>query len=168
MASEKKQPVVAVVMGSDSDLPVMQGCIEQLKALGLEPVVRIISAHRTPQLASQFAENAAAEGIKVIIAAAGMAAHLAGALAARTTLPVIGVPLVADESTKGVDALLSTAQMPPGVPVACMAIGKAGAKNAAILALQILALSDESLAGKLADFRKAQEEKVVKKDSSLL
>jgi phosphoribosylaminoimidazole carboxylase PurE protein len=155
-------------MGSDSDLPVMQGCIEQLKALGLEPVVRIISAHRTPQLASQFAENAAAEGIKVIIAAAGMAAHLAGALAARTTLPVIGVPLVADESTKGVDALLSTAQMPPGVPVACMAIGKAGAKNAAILALQILALSDESLADKLADFRKAQEEKVVKKDSSLL
>jgi phosphoribosylaminoimidazole carboxylase PurE protein len=166
MVSEKKT-AVAVVMGSDSDMAVMQSCTETLRDFGIEPMVRIISAHRTPQAAAEFAQNAAKNGIKVIIAGAGMAAHLAGALAARTTLPVIGVPLAAKAGLEGVDALLSTMQMPPGVPVATMAIGAAGAKNAAILAVQILALSDDSLAGKLAEFKKAQEEKVIKKNSAL-
>ena len=158
---------IAVVMGSDSDLAVMQGCIDQLKHFGINPVVRIISAHRCPQIAADFAENAADNGIKVIIAAAGMAAHLAGALAGRTTLPIIGVPLAAADSPAGLDALLSTVQMPPGVPVATMAIGKAGARNAAIFAVQILALTDKALAVKLADFRKAQTKKVIEKDASL-
>ena len=166
MACEKKS-CVAVVMGSDSDLPVMNGCVEQSKAFGIEPVVRIISAHRTPQIAADFADNAAGDGIKVIIAAAGMAVHLAGAIAGRTVLPVIGVPMAAKEGMAGLDALLSTVQMPPGVPVATVAIGKAGAKNAAVLAVQILALSDEGLTGKLAEFKKAQEKKVIEKDSAL-
>jgi len=165
MLSEKKTPV-AVVMGSDSDMAVMQSCIDTLKDFGIEPVVRIISAHRTPDAAAEFAQNAAGSGIKVIIAAAGMAAHLAGALAARTILPVIGVPLISSSGLEGVDALLSTLQMPPGVPVATVAIGKAGAKNAAVLAVQILALSDENLAKKLADFKKAQAKKIIEKDSS--
>ncbi len=158
---------VAVVMGSDSDMAVMQSCIETLSKFGIEPVVRIISAHRTPQIAADFADNAANNGIKVIIAAAGMAAHLAGALAGRTNLPVIGVPLISSSGLEGVDALLSTIQMPPGVPVATVAIGSAGAKNAAILAVQILALSDKTLAEKLEDFKKSQEKKVIKKDSAL-
>ena len=154
-------------MGSDSDMAVMQNCIEMLSTFGIEPVVRIISAHRTPQIAAEFADNAAKNGIKVIIAAAGMAAHLAGSLAGRTRLPVIGVPLVATGGLGGIDALLSTVQMPPGVPVAGMAIGKAGAKNSAIFAVQILALSDETLAKKLENFKKSQEKKVVEKDSAL-
>lgn len=154
-----KKSIVAVVMGSDSDLQVMQNCIEQLRFFGIEPAVRIISAHRTPQIAAKFAQNAAKNGIKVIIAAAGMAAHLAGALAARTTLPVIGVPLISAGGLKGIDAMLSTIQMPPGVPVATMAIGSAGAKNAAILAVQILALSNKTLAKKLAKFKKTQAKK---------
>jgi len=166
MVSEKKT-AVAVAMGSDSDMAVMQSCIEQLGYFGIEPVVRIISAHRTPQIAAEFAENAAKSGIKVIIAAAGMAAHLAGALAGRTVLPVIGVPLISSPGLEGVDALLSTVQMPPGVPVATMGIGKAGAKNAAILAVQILALSDKTLAEKLAEFKKLQEKKVIEKDSAV-
>jgi len=165
MLSEKTP--VAVVMGSDSDMPVMQSCIDTLGDFDITPAVRIISAHRTPQVASEFAENAAKNGIKVIIAAAGMAAHLAGALAAKTTLPVIGVPLAAKEGVGGLDALLSTVQMPPGVPVATVAIGKAGAKNAAVLAVQILALSNGSMAEKLAEFKKAQEKKVIEKDSAL-
>ena len=154
-------------MGSDSDMEVMQNCIEQLGYFGIEPVVRIISAHRTPQVAVEFAQNAVENGIKVIIAAAGMAAHLAGALAAKTTLPVIGVPLVSSSGLEGIDALLSTLQMPPGAPVATVAIGKAGAKNAAILAVQILALSDKSLAEKLEDFKKSQEKKVTEKNSAI-
>jgi phosphoribosylaminoimidazole carboxylase PurE protein len=121
--------------------------------------VRIISAHRTPQIAAEFAKTAAKKGIKVIIAGAGMAAHLGGALAARTTLPVIGVPLISAGGLKGIDALLSTIQMPPGVPVATVAIGAAGAKNAAILAVQILALSDKNLQKRLAKFKKAQQKK---------
>ncbi len=165
MASEKKSPV-AVVMGSDSDMPVMQSCIEQLRDFGIEPTVRIISAHRTPEVAAEFAQEAAGQGIKVIIAAAGMAAHLAGALAARTTLPVIGVPLVSSSGLEGIDAFLSTVQMPPGVPVATVAIGKAGAKNAAVLAVQILALSDDGLAEKLVEFKKKQAAKVKAKDSA--
>ena len=165
MASTSKN--VAIVMGSDSDLGVMSSCIEQLKDFGIEPIVRIISAHRTPTVAADFAENAANNGIKVIIAAAGMAAHLAGALAARTPLPIVGVPLAAGEGPAGLDALLSTVQMPPGVPVGTMAIGKAGAKNAAIFAVQILALSDADLAAKLVEFRKKQAEKVAEKDASV-
>ena len=154
-------------MGSDSDMEVMQSCIDALAGFGIEPVVQIISAHRTPQIAAQFAENAAKSGIKVIIAAAGMAAHLAGALAARTTLPVIGVPLISKSGLEGVDALLSTIQMPPGVPVATMAIGSAGAKNAAIFALQILALTDKELEKKLYNFKKSQQKKDVDNDSAL-
>jgi phosphoribosylaminoimidazole carboxylase PurE protein len=167
MVSPKQIAPVAVVMGSDSDLPLMQSCIDQLKDFGITPIVRVISAHRTPDVAADFADNAAKNGIKVIIAAAGMAAHLAGALAGRTALPIIGVPLAATESPAGLDALLSTVQMPPGVPVATMAIGKAGAKNAAIFAVQILALSDEKLRKKLADFRKSQSQKVIEKDAAL-
>ncbi len=167
MASLDKNSTVAVVMGSDSDVGVMQSCIEQLKAFGIDPVVRIISAHRTPDIAADFADNAQANGIGVIIAAAGMAAHLAGALAGRTTLPVIGVPLAAAEGPAGLDALLSTVQMPPGVPVASMAIGKAGARNAAIFAVQILALSDAALAAKLIEFKNAQKQKVIEKDAAI-
>jgi len=154
-------------MGSDSDLKVMQSCVEQLREFGIEPAVRIISAHRTPQVAAEFAQTAEARGVKVIIAAAGMAAHLAGAMAAWTTLPVIGVPLAAEGGPAGLDALLSTVQMPPGVPVATVAIGKPGAKNAAILAVQILALSDPALREKLAGFKKMQEQKVREKDAAL-
>jgi phosphoribosylaminoimidazole carboxylase PurE protein len=166
MASEKTSPV-AVVMGSDSDMEIMQSCIDTLKDFGIKPIVRIISAHRTPEIAAEFAQSAAANGIKVIIAAAGMAAHLAGALAARTILPVIGVPLITASGLEGIDALLSTVQMPPGVPVATMSIGAAGAKNTAIFAVQILALTDEKLQKKLYDFKKSQEKKVIDKDSSL-
>ena len=166
MVSEKTAPV-AVVMGSDSDMKVMKSCIEQLGDFGIEPVVRIISAHRTPEIAADFAENAAGNGIKVIIAAAGMAAHLAGAMAAKVTLPVIGVPLDSGAGLGGLDALLSTVQMPPGVPVATMAVGKAGAKNAAIFAVQILALSDKKLQEKLAAFKQDQQKKVIKKDADL-
>jgi 5-(carboxyamino)imidazole ribonucleotide mutase len=158
MSTKEKSPV-AVVMGSASDLETMRTCVDTLKDFGIEPVVRVISAHRTPVAAAEFADSAAADGIKVIIAAAGMAAHLAGSLAARTSLPVIGVPMAASQGLGGIDALLSTVQMPGGVPVATVAIGKAGAKNAAILAVQILALSDETLASKLADLKKAQEKK---------
>ena len=163
----EEKTAVAVVMGSDSDMAVMQSCIDTLGDFGIEPVVRIISAHRTPQMAAEFAQNAAKNGIKVIIAAAGMAAHLAGALAARTALPVIGVPLTAKDGLEGVDALLSTIQMPPGVPVATMAIGSAGAKNAAIFAVQILALTDKELEKKLYNFKKSQQKKVIDKDSAL-
>ena len=166
MVSEKTNPV-AVVMGSDSDLKVMKKCVEQLGDFGIEPVVRIISAHRTPEIAAEFAQNAANKGIKVIIAAAGMAAHLAGAMASKTTLPVIGVPLDSGSGLGGLDALLSTLQMPPGVPVATVDFVMAGAKNAAILAVQILALADGDLAEKIADFKKAQEKKVIEKDSDL-
>jgi len=145
----------------------MKSCIEQLGDFGIEPLVRIISAHRTPEIASEFAEKAAENGIKVIIAAAGMAAHLAGAMAAKSTLPVIGVPLDSGAGLGGMDALLSTVQMPPGVPVATMAIGKAGAKNAAIFAVQILALSDANFSEKLAAFKQDQQKKVIKKDAAL-
>jgi phosphoribosylaminoimidazole carboxylase PurE protein len=166
MAPEKTAPV-AVVMGSDSDMDVMQSCIDQLGFFGIRPVVRIISAHRTPQVAAEFAENAAQNGIRVIIAAAGMAAHLAGVLAAKTTLPIVGVPLISGAGMGGMDALLSTVQMPPGVPVATMALGKAGAKNAAIFAVQVLALSDEKLRKKLAEFKAAQEKSIIEKDAGL-
>lgn len=166
MANPKTSPV-AVVMGSESDMKVMARCVDQLKAFGIDPIVRVVSAHRTPQRAAEFADTAEDKGIKVIIAAAGMAAHLAGSLAGRTALPIIGVPLVSG-SLGGIDALLSTVQMPPGVPVASVALGEAGAKNAALLAVQILALSDPALLDKLKQFKLAQQEKVIQKDEALL
>ncbi len=166
MANAKQSPV-AILMGSDSDYPVMESCVNQLKEFGIDPIVRILSAHRTPAAACEFAANAAANGIKVIIAAAGMAAHLAGAMAAHSQLPIIGVPMQAKEGPCGLDALLSTVQMPPGMPVGTMAIGKAGAKNAAVFAVQILALSDAKLAQALTDFRQTQTEKVLQKDKEL-
>lgn len=166
MTSEKNTSV-AVVMGSDSDMDVMQNCIKLLEDFGIEPQVRIISAHRTPRIAAEFAQKAEENGIKVIIAAAGMAAHLAGALAAQTQLPIIGVPLSSGTGLGGIDALLSTVQMPPGVPVATMAVGKAGAINAAVFAIQILALSDKNISEKLAEFKKAQEKKVIEKDADV-
>lgn len=158
---------VAILVGSDSDISTMTSCVEQLQEFGIDPVVRIISAHRTPQAADDFATSAAKNGIQVIIAAAGMAAHLAGALAGRTTIPIIGVPLPSGSGLGGMDALLSTVQMPPGVPVATMSLGKAGAKNAAIFAVQILALADKALGEKLRRFKKQQQDAVMKKDASL-
>jgi phosphoribosylaminoimidazole carboxylase PurE protein len=162
-----KQSPVAIIMGSDSDWPVMERCAKQLQEFGIQPQVRVLSAHRTPQAACDFAANAQKNGIKVIIAAAGMAAHLAGAMAAHSQLPIIGVPMQASEGPCGLDALLSMVQMPPGMPVGTMAIGKAGAKNAAVFAVQILALSDAQLEKKLTEFREAQTKAVLAKDAEL-
>lgn len=167
MPTNNKTSQVAIVMGSDSDLPTMQSCVDQLIQFGIDPIVRIISAHRTPDIAADFADNAAKNGIKVIIAAAGMAAHLAGSLAARTHLPIIGVPLASSTGPNGMDALLSTVQMPAGIPVATVAIGKAGAKNAAVLAVQMLALSDDNMKEQLINFRAEQSKAVVEKDASI-
>lgn len=167
MSSTNKTSPVAIVMGSDSDLPTMQACVEQLKAFDIDPIVRIISAHRTPEIASDFAGNAAKNGIKVIIAAAGMAAHLAGAMAAKSHLPIIGVPLAASTGPNGMDALLSTVQMPPGVPVATVAIGKAGAKNAAVLAVQMMAIGDKDMEAKIIAFRTEQSRIVAEKDAAI-
>ena len=167
MPQNAGKPLALVLMGSDSDLPVMEGCLAVLKEFGVPFHVEFCSAHRTPERAAELASGAASAGFKVIIAAAGMAAHLAGALAGRTILPIIGVPLAAKDGLDGMDALLSTVQMPPGVPVATVAIGKAGAKNAAILAVQILALDNEELAKKLTDFKDAQRKKVIEKDASV-
>jgi len=160
------KPLVGVVMGSDSDLPVMQRCLDTLDSLGIGWEVRVISAHRTPDIAHEYSTTAAGRGLKVIIAAAGMSAALGGVMAAGTTLPVIGVPM-ASGPLAGFDAALSTMQMPPGVPVACMAIDKAGATNAAVFAAQIIALSDRKLAAKLAAFKKDQADKVIEKDRAL-
>lgn len=159
-----EKPQVGIVMGSDSDLDAMKKCAEQLAALGVACEMRIISAHRTPAEAHQYAATAADRGLKVLIAAAGMSAALSGVLASETTLPVIGVPM-ASGPLAGVDAVLSTMQMPPGVPVACMAIG--GAVNAAIFAAEILALNDASLAAKLRQFKEDQAAKVRAKDQQL-
>ncbi len=153
-------------MGSDSDLETMKRCLKQLDEFGIAYEVRIISAHRTPDIAHEYAATAIQRGLKVIIAAAGMSAALGGVLAANTTLPIVGVPM-ASGPLVGVDAALSTMQMPPGVPVACMSIGGAGATNAAIYAAQILAVSDKKLAGKLSRFKKSQARKVAKKDAEL-
>ena len=155
---------VAIIMGSDSDLKAMQGAMDTLKALEIPYAVRIISAHRTPEAASAFAKSAQAEGYGVIIAAAGKAAHLAGAMAANTILPVVGVPMKSS-TLDGLDALLSTVQMPSGMPVATVAID--GAANAALLAAQMIALSDEALMQRLADYRAAQTAKVMEKDARI-
>jgi len=158
--------LVAIVMGSDSDLPVMQAAADFLDSMGITYEMSVNSAHRTPEAASTYARNAAAKGLQIIIAGAGMAAHLAGVLAAHTNLPVIGVPLDAS-SLNGLDALLSTVQMPPGVPVATMGIGKAGAKNGAVLAARILALQDKKLADKLETFKKEMARQVEDKNRKL-
>lgn len=148
----KKTPLVGIVMGSDSDLPVMRAAADFLKSMGVCCEMTVASAHRTPERAAEYSKTAAERGLKVIIAGAGMAAHLAGVLAAHTDLPVIGVPLDASP-LGGMDSLLSTVQMPPGIPVATMGIGKAGAKNAGVFALKLLALSDAELARKVVKFR---------------
>ena len=157
---------VAVIMGSDSDWKVMQSCVEQLGALGLTAEVRVLSAHRTPADVVEFVQSASEQGIEVFVAAAGMSAALAGTVAAHTHRPVIGVPIDSG-GLGGLDALLSTVQMPPGVPVAGMAIGKPGARNAAILAVQILALKDDALASALIALKKKQAEEVRRKDQDL-
>jgi 5-(carboxyamino)imidazole ribonucleotide mutase len=159
------KPFVAIVMGSDSDLPVMEACFAVLRSLDIPFEARITSAHRTPKITKEFVEDADARGCAVFIAAAGMAAHLAGAVAATTVKPVIGIPINA--SLDGMDALLSTVQMPGGIPVASVAIGKAGAKNAAYLAAQILAVHDPEMGQKLRDERSANALAIVAKDAEL-
>ncbi|TET33590.1 MAG: 5-(carboxyamino)imidazole ribonucleotide mutase [Planctomycetota bacterium] len=160
------KPIAGIVMGSDSDLEVMKKAADKLKEFGVPFEVRVISAHRTPDVAAKYASTAKGRGLKVIIAGAGAAAHLAGNLAAHTTLPIIGVPLSATD-LKGLDALYATVQMPGGIPVATMAIGKAGATNAAILAVQMLALSDEGLAMRLEASRKDMKKKVAARDEKV-
>ena len=155
---------VAVVMGSDSDLKVVEKAILTLKDYGVETEVHIYSAHRTPVEAKEFTQNARDNGIGVIIACAGKAAHLAGAIAANTTLPVIGIPIKAS-ALEGMDALLSTVQMPAGIPVATVAID--GAENAALLAIQILAVEDKALAEKLQQSRDAKKAKILEKDAEI-
>ena len=155
---------VAVIMGSDSDLKVMQGAIDMLRQFEVPFAVRVISAHRTPEDARDFAASAIENGFGAIICGAGKAAHLAGAFAANTTLPVIGIP-IKSSTLDGLDALLSTVQMPSGMPVATVAID--GAANAALLAVQMLALSDEALAAKLVSYRRSLTEKVEKKDAEI-
>ena len=153
-------------MGSDSDLPVMEQSAAILKKFGIPFEITVASAHRSPARAAEFASTAEARGIRVIIAGAGHAAHLAGAMAAHTSLPVIGVPI--DSSClQGLDALLSTVQMPPGIPVATVSIGKPGARNAGILAAQILALADPELARRLADFKLEMARQVEEKAQKL-
>ncbi|WP_294407185.1 5-(carboxyamino)imidazole ribonucleotide mutase [uncultured Ruminococcus sp.] len=155
---------VAVIMGSDSDLPVVKKAVDELKAYGVPYECHVMSAHRTPQLACGFAANAKANGFGVIICAAGMAAHLAGVIAGHTTLPVIGIPCKSS-NLDGLDALLATVQMPSGIPVATVAID--GAKNAAILAIQMLALSDDGLASQLEKAKQDMIDGVVAKDKKL-
>jgi len=155
---------VAVIMGSDSDFPVVSAAVKRLKSFSIPVEVHVMSAHRTPQAASEFSSGAAANGFGVIIAAAGKAAHLAGVLAANTTLPVIGIP-VKSTTLDGLDALLATVQMPSGIPVATVAID--GADNAAILAAQILALSDETLAVQLSELKQQMAEGVAQKDAAI-
>ncbi|MBV1952198.1 MAG: 5-(carboxyamino)imidazole ribonucleotide mutase [Cycloclasticus sp.] len=163
---KKQQAFVAVLMGSDSDFPVMQTTLGVLKELNIPFEVRVTSAHRTPAETHEYVTGADQRGCAVFIAAAGLAAHLAGAVAANTVKPVIGVPLDAG-SLQGMDALLSTVQMPGGIPVASVAIGKPGAKNAAYLAAQIMALADTELAQRVLADRKASAEAVIKKNQKL-
>ncbi len=159
--SEIRNPksLVAVVMGSKSDWETMRAASDTLKQFGVPHESRVMSAHRTPRLASEFAATAESRGLEVIIAAAGGAAHLAGVIAAHTTLPVLGVPMKSD-ALNGLDSLLSTVQMPAGIPVGTLAIGKAGAINAALLAIAILANSRPALRKKLREFRAQQEKKI--------
>ena len=173
MSTEEKSPSgsegpaqVGIVMGSDSDLGVMESAADVLKDFGVAFEITVASAHRSPQRAADWASSARERGIKIIIAGAGHAAHLAGAMAAHTSLPIIGVPI--DSSClQGMDALLATVQMPPGVPVATMAIGKSGARNAGILAVQILALADPVLAERLDQYKQNMAAKVEQKAKKL-
>lgn len=155
---------VGIIMGSDSDLPIVQKAVDQLKAFGVPYEVHVYSAHRTPEQAKDFAVSARENGFGVLIAAAGMAAHLAGAIAANTTLPVIGIPCKSG-NLDGIDALLSTVQMPTGIPVATVAIN--GGANAALISIQILAVEDAELAKKLDEKRKADAQKVLEKDAAI-
>lgn len=154
------KPLVAIIMGSDSDWPVMKIAAQMLADFGVSYEAKVVSAHRTPDLMFKFAENAANEGYQIIIAGAGGAAHLPGMVAAKTTLPVLGVP-VPSKHLQGQDSLLSIVQMPKGIPVATFAIGDAGAANAGLFAVSILANHDAGLAKKLADFRARQSDKVI-------
>lgn len=155
----KSKPVVGIIMGSNSDWDVMQHAAAQLRDFGVAYEAQVISAHRTPDIAFEYAQTAIKRGLRCIIAGAGGAAHLAGVMAAKTTLPILGVP-VPSKHLQGLDSLLSIVQMPKGIPVATFAIGEAGAGNAGLFAVSLLALSDPALAKKLGAFRKAQVEKV--------
>ena len=157
-----KHPLVGIVMGSDSDWPVLRVCAETLKEFGVPCEAKVLSAHRTPDAALDYAASAAERGMKVLIGAAGGAAHLAGVLAAKTELPVLAVPMPS-KHLQGLDSLLAMVQMPGGIPVATFAIGEAGAMNAALFVVSMLALNDASLAQKLTDFRVRQTEKVLAK-----
>ena len=157
---------VGIVMGSDSDWPKIQSVASALDTFGVGYEVHVMSAHRTPEKAARYAKEARANGLCVLIAAAGGAAHLAGALAAQTTLPVIGIP-VETALAGGLDSLLATVQMPGDIPVATVGTGSGGAKNAGILAVEILAVADETLAEKLAEYRKSLEQKIADKDAAL-
>ncbi|CAG0982237.1 MAG: 5-(carboxyamino)imidazole ribonucleotide mutase [Rhodocyclales bacterium] len=157
-----KHPLVGIVMGSDSDWPIMKACAETLKSFGVPYEAKVLSAHRTPDAALDYASMADDRGLKVLIGAAGGAAHLAGVLAAKTELPVLAVPMPS-KHLQGLDSLLAMVQMPGGIPVATFAIGEAGATNAALFAVAMLALSDRELAKKLTDFRVRQTEKVLAK-----
>jgi 5-(carboxyamino)imidazole ribonucleotide mutase len=157
------QPLVGILMGSDSDWPKIQKAREALDEFGIASEVHVMSAHRTPKVVAEYATSAASRGLKVLIAAAGGSAHLAGVVAAHTTLPVIGIPVPTAE-LGGLDSLLSTVQMPGDVPVVSVAVGMGGPRNAGIFAAQIIALSDAELAGKLQAFKSALEEKIMAKD----
>ena len=163
---EKAGVIVSVVMGSDSDLPVMEETVKVLDAFAVPHELFLTSAHRTPERTTAFCRGASKRGVRVIIVGAGAAAHLAGVIASQTLLPVIGVPIDAT-SLRGLDALLATVQMPGGIPVATMAIGKAGAKNAALLAIRILALDDADLLKKLQSFVRKMAQEVERKHENL-
>lgn len=166
MSTETNPPLVGIVMGSDSDLGVMEETARVLETYGIAFEMTVASAHRSPQRAAEFAAGARGRGIEIIVAGAGHAAHLAGVLAAHTTLPVVGVPI--DSSAfQGMDSLFSTVQMPPGIPVATMAVGKPGARNAGILAVQILSLKRPELAAKLDDFKAEMAAQVEEKARKL-
>lgn len=160
------EPLVGIIMGSDSDWGTMQRCVETLKAYGVPFEAHVMSAHRTPERAARYAAEAEGRGLKVLICAAGMAAHLAGVIAGHTVLPVIGVPMKGG-AMEGLDALLATVQMPGGIPVATVALGNAGATNAGVLAVQMLALSDAGLRAKLHAQKAAMEAKVAEADAKL-
>lgn len=159
-------PSVLILIGSDSDAPVMQGALDTLRELQIPCEMTVASAHRSPERVLRIVREAPARGVRVFIAGAGAAAHLGGVIAAHTTLPVIGVP-IDSSALKGLDALLSTVQMPPGVPVATVSIGKPGAVNAAVLAAQMLALADQELAARLAGYKQRLADKVEQADRRL-
>ena len=157
---------VAIIMGSDSDLPIVEAAFPILESFGVNYTKNVLSAHRTPHAVIDFINKSESNGCKVFIAAAGMAAHLAGALAAHTTKPVIGIPIESG-GIGGMDSLLSTVMMPPGVPVATVAVGKSGAKNSAILAVQILATGNDAISSKLDDYKENMKNEVLEKNNKL-